>query len=1174
MAVLQAYQTDLLKDLDKGQGLSPDEVAELCRTTDLALHTTKQATSAMVHSLHPRSDQSKNSSEHIIGQSKHLCPPAMKFICWTLLIICGITDSRAEQFEVVGPVDAVLAVAGEDVILPCSVKPNISVVDMKVEWFRSDMKGLLVHVYEDHEDRNTDQILSYRSRTKLNHQELQRGNASLKLSSVRVSDEGLYRCFIQSKSWYDDITVNVSVEAVGLPPVITIDGFDHSGGLQLQCESEGWYPKPVLEWLDSEGVSFSSENSETHRNGDRFSVKHTTTVYKRYNKIHCRFKLKHHMQETMIITTSNMFNSWRTSVIMISVFAVLSVIVGILVAVFAHKNKVCIFDNKVETQKSKLICTITHIRTHRVNAVLDADTAHPHLIVSHYGKQVRSGNRQTKEVNGNKDRFNDYLGVLGKDGFSSGCFYFEVQRPCLSEMKFIIFLTLLIISGATDSRSEQYKVVGPADPVFAVSGEDVILPCSVKPNISVVDMRVGWSRPDQNDSLVHLYENHVDKNTDQIQFYRGRTKLIYQELQRGNASLKLSSVQIFDEGRYKCFIESKSWNDDTTVNVKVEAVGRPPVITVDGFDHSGGLHLQCESEGWYPEPDLEWLDNEGGSLGSETTETQRNTDGFSVKHTITVRHRDKIHCRVKLRHHMLETLIITTSNMFISWRIPVILISFFVVLSVIAGILIVVLVHKYKAIHLRTYMVNVILDADMAHPRLIVYCDGKQVKLGKAPKNELDRSEPQKDGFNDYVGVLGKDGFSSGCFYFEVQVMGQTEWYLGVTRESANRKGEITYSRSEQYEVLGPADPIFAVAGEDVILPCSLKPSISVVDMRVEWFRPDLKEAQLVHLYEEHEDRNTEQPESYIGRTTLNHQELQRGNASLKLSSVQVTDEGRYKCFIQSKSWTNDATVNVRVEAIGTPPVITVDGFDDSGGLHLQCESEGWNPEPVLEWLSSEGVSLSSETTETQRNTDGFSVKHTTTVYERDSMIHCRVKMKHHMLETMIISSNKRFNPLRTSIILISAVVVLIVIAGILIAAFVHKNKELYQLNNENEMIEKEDGQLQKVKIKLQNDCQTLQNEISRIQQESEEYTKRMQQEHEQLEKEKSIIKQEHEQLEKEKSIIKKEHEQLEKEKSIIKQERDQLQNEMSGIQDGQHLQNENKEKEQVNSQSKKGRKK
>uniref|UniRef100_A0A673JWP7 Ig-like domain-containing protein n=1 Tax=Sinocyclocheilus rhinocerous TaxID=307959 RepID=A0A673JWP7_9TELE len=134
----------------------------------------------------------------------------------------------------------------------------------------------------------------------------------------------------------------------------------------------------------------------------------------------------------------------------------------------------------------------------------------------------------------------------------------------------------------------------------------------------------------------------------------------------------------------------------------------------------------------------------------------------------------------------------------------------------------------------------------------------------------------------------------------------------------------------------------------------------------------------LAHLYEDHEDRNTDQIQSY--RTKLIHQELQRG-----------------KCLIKSKSWYDDTT------AVGHPPVITVDGFDDSGGLRLQCESEGWNPEPVLEWLNSEGVSLSSETTDTHRNTDGFSVKHT--VYERDSKINCRVRLRHHMLETQIVTN-------------------------------------------------------------------------------------------------------------------------------------------------------------------------
>ncbi|KAI2645308.1 Butyrophilin-like protein 3 [Labeo rohita] len=251
--------------------------------------------------------------------------------------------------------------------------------------------------------------------------------------------------------------------------------------------------------------------------------------------------------------------------------------------------------------------------------------------------------------------------------------------------------------------------------------------------------------------------------------------------------------------------------------------------------------------------------------------------------------------------------------------------------------------------------------------------------------------------------------------------------------------------------------------------------------MRVEWFRPDLKDSQ-VHLYDDHVDKNTDQIQSYIGRTKLNHQELQRGDASLKLSSVRVSDEGLYKCFIQSKYQYDDTTVNVSVEAVGRPPVITVDGFDHSGGLHLQCESEGWYPEPDLEWLNSEGVSLSSETTETHRNEDRFSVKQTITVHHRDDKIHCRVKLRHHVLETQIITTSKRFSSWRTSVILISVFVVLSVIAGILIAVFVHKNRELSQLQKEHSQLQDEHNRLQKENSQLQDEHSQLQDEKGKIQ--------------------------------------------------------------------------------------------
>ncbi|KAM7009743.1 zinc-binding protein A33-like [Tautogolabrus adspersus] len=86
------------------------------------------------------------------------------------------------------------------------------------------------------------------------------------------------------------------------------------------------------------------------------------------------------------------------------------------------------------------------------------------------------------------------------------------------------------------------------------------------------------------------------------------------------------------------------------------------------------------------------------------------------------------------------------------------------------------------------YAVDVTLDPDTAHPNLILSDDGKQVHLGDVKKKLPDNPER----FSQSVYVLGKQSFSSGRLYFEVQVKGKTEWYLGVARESINRKGLIS----------------------------------------------------------------------------------------------------------------------------------------------------------------------------------------------------------------------------------------------------------------------------------------------------------------------------------------------------------------------------------------------
>ncbi|XP_030282097.1 E3 ubiquitin-protein ligase TRIM21-like [Sparus aurata] len=91
------------------------------------------------------------------------------------------------------------------------------------------------------------------------------------------------------------------------------------------------------------------------------------------------------------------------------------------------------------------------------------------------------------------------------------------------------------------------------------------------------------------------------------------------------------------------------------------------------------------------------------------------------------------------------------------------------------------------------YAVDVTLDPDTAHPKLILSDDGKQVKHVDVKK--ILPNNP----FETCTCVFAKQSFSSGRFYYEVQVKEKTEWDLGVARESINRKGKITLSPQNGY---------------------------------------------------------------------------------------------------------------------------------------------------------------------------------------------------------------------------------------------------------------------------------------------------------------------------------------------------------------------------------------
>ncbi|KAM6911359.1 E3 ubiquitin-protein ligase TRIM21-like [Lycodopsis pacificus] len=118
--------------------------------------------------------------------------------------------------------------------------------------------------------------------------------------------------------------------------------------------------------------------------------------------------------------------------------------------------------------------------------------------------------------------------------------------------------------------------------------------------------------------------------------------------------------------------------------------------------------------------------------------------------------------------------------------------------------------------------VDVTLDPDTAHPALILSDDGKQVKLGDVKKNLPDNPER----FDPCPIVLAKQSFSSGRFYYEVQVEGKTDWDLGVVRESINRKGQITVTPQDGYWTicLRNENEYKALAGPPVLLSLKSRP--------------------------------------------------------------------------------------------------------------------------------------------------------------------------------------------------------------------------------------------------------------------------------------------------------------------------------------------------------------
>ncbi|KAM9335193.1 butyrophilin subfamily 3 member A2-like [Symphorus nematophorus] len=103
-------------------------------------------------------------------------------------------------------------------------------------------------------------------------------------------------------------------------------------------------------------------------------------------------------------------------------------------------------------------------------------------------------------------------------------------------------------------------------------------------------------------------------------------------------------------------------------------------------------------------------------------------------------------------------------------------------------------------------------------------------------------------------------------------------------------------------ELICSSEPVEAAVGENVTLQCHLVAPLDATNMTVEWRHEGLN-----HTVDLHQD----------GRTSVFPDGLTTGNLSLKVSSVRLSDSGRYRCSFSSENLQDSCYVNLTVVLVG-----------------------------------------------------------------------------------------------------------------------------------------------------------------------------------------------------------------------------------------------------------------
>ncbi|XP_062452786.1 HERV-H LTR-associating protein 2 isoform X2 [Rhea pennata] len=177
----------------------------------------------------------------------------------------------------------VLGQFSRDCILPCFFPRGNDVV---IYW---KIKDKNVHSYYYQRDQLGNQDMDYRNRTLLFHEDIGSGNASLKLSNLTFTDEGLYHCYVgtQQTKTEEDVMLHIRVSSY-----YALEYQKTDTERMLKCSAFLTYPMPRITW--TQGNTFIQQtNLEETRVGILYTVRSDQNITNTSVPYQCHIYLPH-----------------------------------------------------------------------------------------------------------------------------------------------------------------------------------------------------------------------------------------------------------------------------------------------------------------------------------------------------------------------------------------------------------------------------------------------------------------------------------------------------------------------------------------------------------------------------------------------------------------------------------------------------------------------------------------------------------------------------------------------------------------------------------------------------------------------------------------------------------------------------------------------------------------